>query len=224
MATYTWSKSLDNASASDDSFVFLGGGTIGGSTLKVQNPFHLGGESGERAVSVYNIPQVLQLTYVYQLSFGRGRTFAKNMRPWLDAIVGGRQTNAIIRFNKGRPIIPLLINSGTPIPTYNQRPGSDGEAGARVGAAGGCCSTDHSPGPAISRIRMLSLRPLLSGSAVRPGRLARLYNPAPETSTCRFSKDLACRSCMKDCAGVPRRGLQYLQPSAVSGAGCDRRR
>ena len=122
LMTYTWSKSLDNASASDDSFVFLGGGTIGGSTLNVQNPFHLGGESGERAVSVYNIPQVLQLTYVYQLPFGRGRTFAKNMRPWLDAIVGGWQTNAIIRFNQGRPIIPLLINSGTPIPTYNQRP------------------------------------------------------------------------------------------------------
>ena len=29
LATYAWSKSLDDASASDDSFVFLGGGTIG---------------------------------------------------------------------------------------------------------------------------------------------------------------------------------------------------
>ena len=44
------------------------------------------------------------------------------MGRWLDAIVGGWQTNAIMRFNDGRPIIPLLINGGTPIPTYNQRP------------------------------------------------------------------------------------------------------
>jgi hypothetical protein len=122
LVTYAWSKSLDDASASDDSFVFLGGGTIGGSTLNVQNPFNLKGEAGERAVSVYNIPQVLQLTYVYQLPFGRGKYFGNNMSRWLDAIVGGWQTNAIIRFNNGRPIIPLLVNGGTPIPTYNQRP------------------------------------------------------------------------------------------------------
>jgi len=122
LATYAWSKSIDDASASDDSFVFLGGGTTGGSTLSVQNPFHLGGESGERAVSVFNIPQVLQLTYVYQLPVGRGKALGGNMNPILDAIVGGWQTNAIIRFNDGRPIIPLLINGGTPIPTYNQRP------------------------------------------------------------------------------------------------------
>jgi hypothetical protein len=73
-------------------------------------------------VSVYNIPQVLQLTYVYQIPVGRGRTFAKHMPTWLDTILGGWQTNAIIRFNNGRPILPLLINGGTPIPTYNQRP------------------------------------------------------------------------------------------------------
>jgi hypothetical protein len=119
LATYAWSKSIDDASASDDSFVFLGGGTIGGSTLNVQNPFNL---AGERAISVYNIPQVLQFTYVYQLPVGRGRFLGNNMNPILDAVIGGWQTNAIIRFNDGRPIIPLLVNGGTPIPTYNQRP------------------------------------------------------------------------------------------------------
>jgi hypothetical protein len=88
----------------------------------VQNPFHLGGESGERGVSVYNIPQVLQLSYVYQLPFGRGKAVGGDMNRVLDAFVGGWQTNAIIRFNDGRPMIPLLVNGGTPIPTYNQRP------------------------------------------------------------------------------------------------------
>jgi hypothetical protein len=122
LVTYTWSKSIDDASASDDSFVFLGGGTIGGSTLNVQNPFNLAGEGGERAVSVYNIPQVLQFSYVYEFPLGRGKLLGNNMNPILNTIIGGWQTNGIIRFNDGRPIIPLLVNGGTPIPTYNQRP------------------------------------------------------------------------------------------------------
>jgi hypothetical protein len=123
LLTYAWSKSIDNASASDDSFVFQGGGTIGGSTLNVQNPFNL---AGERAVSVYNIPQVLQLSYVYQFPVGRGKLLGHNMNPILDTIIGGWQTNGIVRLNDGRPIIPVLANSGNPIPTYNQRPNLTG--------------------------------------------------------------------------------------------------
>ncbi len=119
LVTYAWSKSTDTASASDDSFVFLGGGTLGGSTLNVQNPFNI---AGERAVSVFNIPQVLQMSYVYQLPVGRGKLIGRNVRPILDAILGGWQTNGTIRINDGRPIIPMLANGGTPIPTYNQRP------------------------------------------------------------------------------------------------------
>jgi hypothetical protein len=119
LATYTWSKSIDDASASDDSFVFLGGGTLGGSTLNVQNPFNL---AAERAVSVFNIPQIFQFSYVYQLPVGRGKLLGHNMNSVLDAIIGGWQTNGLLRFNEGRPIIPVLANGGTPIPTYNQRP------------------------------------------------------------------------------------------------------
>jgi hypothetical protein len=123
LVTYAWSKSIDNASASDDSFVFLGGGTINGSTLNVQNPFNL---RSERALSVFNIPQVFQLSYVYQFPIGRGKWLGHDMNHILDFIVGGWQTNGIIRFNDGRPIIPLLINNGNPIPTYNQRPNLTG--------------------------------------------------------------------------------------------------
>ena len=119
LVTYAWSKSIDSASASDDSFVFLGGGTTDGSTLTVQNPFNL---RGERAVSVFDIPQVLQVSYVYELPVGRGKFLGRNMNAIANAIIGGWQTNAIIRVDNGRPIIPLLVNGGTPIPTYGQRP------------------------------------------------------------------------------------------------------
>jgi hypothetical protein len=119
LVTYAWSKSIDTASASDDSFSFLGGGTPGGSTLGVQDPFNL---SGERAVSVFNIPQVFQVSYVWELPVGRGRLIGRNMNGIANAIIGGWQTNGIIRIDDGRPIIPLLVNGGTPIPTYGQRP------------------------------------------------------------------------------------------------------
>jgi hypothetical protein len=118
LVTYSWSKSLDNASASDDSFVFLGGGTTGGSTLSVQNPFDL---AAERAVSVFDIPQIFQASYIYELPVGRGKAFGRSMNSILNAVVGGWQTNGIFRMDDGRPIIPLLGN-GTAIPTYGQRP------------------------------------------------------------------------------------------------------
>jgi len=62
------------------------------------------------------------MSYVYQFPVGRGKLLGRDMNPVLNAIVGGWQTNGIVRINDGRPIIPFLVNSGTPIPTYNQRP------------------------------------------------------------------------------------------------------
>jgi hypothetical protein len=118
LVTYTWSKSIDDASASDDSFVFLGGGTLGGSTLNVQNPYDL---RAERAVSVFDIPHIFQASFVYELPVGRGRTFGREFNPILDAVVGGWQINGIVRINSGRPLIPLLLNTNA-IPTFGQRP------------------------------------------------------------------------------------------------------
>lgn len=125
LATYTFSKSIDNASSTDDSVVFLGGGFLNtGTILSVQNPYNLG---GERAESVFDIPQVFQFSGVYELPVGHGRQFGRNMNPILNAIVGGWQLNGIVRIDDGRPILPLLFcqinfcNSAN-IPTYGQRP------------------------------------------------------------------------------------------------------
>jgi len=122
LVTYTVSKSIDNASATDDSISFLGGGFATGSnsggTIMVQDPNNL---RPERAVSTYDIPQIFQVSYVYALPFGRGKKFASNMNPVLDAILGGWQTNGILSFDNGRPITPYLA-SGISIPTYGQRP------------------------------------------------------------------------------------------------------
>lgn len=128
LVTYTWSKSIDNASATDDSFSFLGGGTTGGNTLAVQNPYDL---RAERAVSVYDIPQILQVSYVYEFPLGRGRLLGNHMPAILNAIVGGWQTNGIVRVDTGRPIIPLISGGINPqaIPTFGLRPNLTGNLG-----------------------------------------------------------------------------------------------
>jgi hypothetical protein len=118
LVTYTVSKSIDDASATDDSISWLGGG-LNGSTLAVQDPNNL---KPERAVSVFDIPQVLQFSYTYALPVGRGRKFGSSMNPVLNGIVGGWQLNGIWRFDNGRPIVLALDGSiSNPIPTYGQR-------------------------------------------------------------------------------------------------------
>jgi Carboxypeptidase regulatory-like domain/TonB dependent receptor len=119
LISYSFSKSIDDASAQDDSVSWTGGGTPGGSTLTVQDPNNL---RAERAVSVFDIPQQLQFSYVYALPVGRAKRFGGAMHPVLDAIIGGWQTGGNWVFESGRPIIPLEGGGANPIPTYGQRP------------------------------------------------------------------------------------------------------
>lgn len=119
LVSYTFSKSIDTASATDDSFSFLGGGGTDGATLIVQNPNNL---RPERAVSVFDIPNVVQLSYVYALPIGRGKRFGGNMNSILDAVIGGWQTNGNWILPRGRPLLPRESNVVNPIPTYGQRP------------------------------------------------------------------------------------------------------
>jgi hypothetical protein len=123
LVTYSWSKSIDNTSVTDDSISWLGGGLPGGNTFAPQDPNNL---ASERAVSAFDIPQVLQLSYVYDLPLGRGRKFGSGMHPVLNGILGGWQINGIFRFDNGRPILPFLQDIPNPIPTYGQRPNLSG--------------------------------------------------------------------------------------------------
>jgi len=153
LMTYTWSKSIDNASSTDDSVVFLGGGYLAtGNIIPVQNPYDL---RGERAESIFDIPHVWQLSYVYELPVGRGRTFGRNMNSVLNAIVGGWQTNGIIRIDNGRPILPLLnttIAGGnqSKIPTFGQRPILTGTLQRASGSPEQASVTNPDPNSTVS--------------------------------------------------------------------------
>ena len=105
LATYVYSKSIDDASLTSTNSVYLG------SFASLQNPNNPG---GERSLSSFDIPQVLQLSYTYELPIGRGKVIGGNLHPVLNAVLGRWRTNGIWRFNSGRPINTGL--SGTEPP------------------------------------------------------------------------------------------------------------
>lgn len=114
LATYTWSKSVDNSSFQDFSNQFLGNGA---GSASLQDPYNPG---GDRAVSVFDLPQIFQISYEYELPIGRDKALGGTMNPALNAIVGGWQTSGIWTISEGRPL--TLTGSHASIPTYGQRP------------------------------------------------------------------------------------------------------
>jgi len=114
LATYTFSKSIDNSSLTSTNSVYLG------SFASLQDPNRL---DLERSLSSFDIPHILQFSYTYELPIGRGKLIGNNLHPVLNAIVGGWRTNGIWRFNSGRPIVPQLLQLAPGLPTYGpQRP------------------------------------------------------------------------------------------------------
>jgi hypothetical protein len=114
LASYVWSKSLD-----DDSNPGNAGGTGLGFAPVPLDPNNL---KLARSVSQYNIPQVFQFSYVYHLPFGRGERFGAKMNPVLNAIIGGWQTNGIWRFDDGQPMMVQLSSGNNALPGYGQAP------------------------------------------------------------------------------------------------------
>jgi hypothetical protein len=107
LITYTNSKSIDNASVGTFTEWIGGFGQL-------RNPNNL---KLDRSLSQWDIPQVLQFSYIFQLPFGKGRKWGGNWNPILNAFLGGWQTNGIWRFDNGQPI-HLGVEGATCPDTY----------------------------------------------------------------------------------------------------------
>ena len=81
----------------------------------------------ERSLSEFDIPQVLQFSYVYELPVGRGKRLGARWNPWLSGVIGNWKATGIWRFSSGQPISLGLSNSQS-LPTYGgQRPNLVGQ-------------------------------------------------------------------------------------------------
>jgi hypothetical protein len=165
LMTYVRSKSIDETSLSDASIQFLGGGGAGGNIITPQNPNDL---KAERSASTFDIPQVLNLSYIYEIPFGRGKRFAGNLNPILNVVLGGWQTSGIFRVDDGRPIIPRN-GASNPIPTYGPQ---------RLDLNGALLRASGSP---ESHIDFTHCPTCTSYFATNPDGSSPLSNPAPFT-------------------------------------------
>jgi hypothetical protein len=102
LASYTNSKSIDDSSVSTSTEWIGGFGAM-------RDPNNL---KLERSLSEWDIPQVFQLSYVWQLPFGKGKSIGTSWNPVVNAILGGWQTSGMWRFDNGQPI-NLGLTGGT---------------------------------------------------------------------------------------------------------------
>jgi hypothetical protein len=123
LSSYTWSKSIDDASS------FF---TSAGDPNFPQNSYDL---RLERALSNFDVRHRLSVSYSYDLPFGKGRALFSDAGV-LSAFLTGWQTNGILTFHTGRPftvaLLPEIDNSGTGRSTLgflgNDRPNVAGNA------------------------------------------------------------------------------------------------
>jgi hypothetical protein len=87
--SFTWSHSLDNASAA-----------LEGNTPAPQDGNNISADYGQ---SDYNLPLADVTSLVYELPFGRGRRFLASANPFTDAVLGGWQLSVINTAQSGTP-------------------------------------------------------------------------------------------------------------------------
>jgi hypothetical protein len=88
MTNYTWGKSMDEQSAL-------------GTNYKYQDVHN---RRADWSRSFYDIKHVFKIGYVYDLPFGRGRTFGANWSRAADAVLGGWALEGMAYLQSGQPV------------------------------------------------------------------------------------------------------------------------
>ena len=96
---YTYSHSLDTASGNEAA----GGGTssvISSGASLILNPLSL---KENQASSDFDVRHLVNANFIYELPFGKGKTFLGNAGKAVNAILGGWTMTGIVRLNTGLP-------------------------------------------------------------------------------------------------------------------------
>jgi hypothetical protein len=102
MASYTFSKFLDDVGGSTD-----WAGTSGSDTIR--NVYNLG---AEKSVDATDTPQSFVVSYVYELPVGKGKKFGTGMNGAAEAVLGGWQTSGAVTVKGGFPLSIASAGNG----------------------------------------------------------------------------------------------------------------
>jgi len=133
-ASYTFSKFLSDVAGPEE------WGSINGDTggSGIRNFYNL---KADWSVDGDDIPQSLVLNYVYELPFGRSKTFGGGMNAVEDAFLGGWQFNGITTVQSGFPMSIGPNGNGSTVYGGNQHANLTGQ-GFKTG---NCGSSTHPP-------------------------------------------------------------------------------
>jgi hypothetical protein len=143
LVTYTAQQSFDNGSSLGSNFYVTPNNNFG-----VQDPNDI---AAEYSLSAYNLGQIAQATFIYQLPFGKGLHWSTNSN-LLDGIFGHWQTSGSYRWDSGQA---LTIGGGgqATLPGYNSRPNLNGQlkksAGVQGIEVGGVVNGDYFQDPGV---------------------------------------------------------------------------
>ncbi|MBL8227293.1 MAG: hypothetical protein JNL98_02400, partial [Bryobacterales bacterium] len=97
-ANYVLAKSLDTRSFDPSLTVFNGGNAQSASST----PFDINNRRLNYAPSDFDRRHNFFSNFVYELPFGKGRSFASGVGPWLNRLIGGWQAAGLFRYSTGR--------------------------------------------------------------------------------------------------------------------------
>jgi len=100
LLSYTASKALDDDSSTNGGFAYLG--------ANHQNPNNL---RLDRSLNTNDRSQILVLSSIYELPFGRGKPFGSAVNPVLRQLIGGWEVSTILSFATGFPL-PISCGGG----------------------------------------------------------------------------------------------------------------
>ena len=94
---------------------FLGSYTFSKAIDDISTPIDIYNRTLNKALSSFDTPQVLVMSFVYQLPYGRGRDHGANLNPIVNFLVGGWDLDGIIRLQSGNPVAigTPALNNGT---------------------------------------------------------------------------------------------------------------
>jgi Carboxypeptidase regulatory-like domain len=95
---YTLSKALDDGDSLNQT-------TAGNAPGLVSNPFNLAADKG---LATYDARNVGVVNVLYDLPFGRGQSFARDVEGWRDKLVSGWMVSSIVTAQSGFPFTPQL--------------------------------------------------------------------------------------------------------------------
>ncbi|HET7105636.1 MAG TPA: carboxypeptidase-like regulatory domain-containing protein [Candidatus Acidoferrum sp.] len=95
---YTLSKALDDGDSLNQT-------TAGNAPGLVSNPYNLAADKG---LATYDVRNVGVVNVLYDLPFGRGQAFARDVEGWRDKVASGWTVSSIVTAQSGFPFTPQL--------------------------------------------------------------------------------------------------------------------